>query len=673
MTKNQNSGRVGDSKALPLQPNEKALRTASEQAAHIDTIPAEPIVKIRPLESVSAAVTVKSSPDNRATCKQCLWFSFFFDGTGNNLFADKNVPKHSNVAKLYRVHSANDPVNGIYAMYLQGVGTYFREIGDDGGSALGLGTGSMGQERLDYALKQFDSYLLPHLNRAQASSSASIVEINIAVFGFSRGAALARAFLSMLLEERCKKEKGKWVSKQGQWPIRLRFAGLFDTVASVGLPMSSNTTSKVGVAMSSVEYMMEDRLENYRKTRPEALAFSEDAAPGADPAPGKYDGHAGWGGKMEIDYAVEEVRDFIAAHEIRNSFPVDSISIFQSKKITKPRHFYETVYPGVHSDVGGSYAPGEGARSELRTEGLGLIPLTQMYRHAVSCGVPLLPAISWGVENKEDFEISKDLIACFNHYLKKVGSVATIGTTMNRHMALYYAWRFRSIRLKLAGNTEEATRISKHRNIFAHDEKRIDDEIWRLEKEEARAAKELDSLISRRSSATMNARSGGSIAPQSGVSNEDIQAARERKLSVHHDLLSAKARKLAQPKMDQLQNMLSIYDAQLINDVMAIRRARTKKHIFGDEVEHKNFKNLRPHYKSLIEAYENEFERNKGITDPNIISFFDNYVHDSLAGFAGDATLPSDPRVVYLGGDNKYEYAFHPGNFESHEKAKGTC
>jgi hypothetical protein len=66
---------------------------------------------------------------------------------------------------------------------------------------------------------------------------------------------------------------------------------------------------------------------------------------------------------------------------------------------------------------------------------------------------------------------------------------------------------------------------------------------------------------------------------------------------------------------------------------------------------------LRPHYKAMVEAYVNEFVENKGLTDEAVISFFDHYVHDSLAGFGKDATLPSDPRVVYLGGDEKYQYA----------------
>jgi hypothetical protein len=197
MTKSQNNVQVGDSKAPPLRPDERGLRTASDQAAHVRGDSAEPISKIKLLEGVSATIKAKSLPNKMATCKQSLWFSFFFDGTGNNLYADQGASKHSNVAKLFRAHSANDPVNGIYAMYLQGVGTYFPEIGDDGGSKLGLGTGSMGQERLDYALKKFDSYVEPHLNSAKASKSAAIEEINLAVFGFSRGAALARAFLNI--------------------------------------------------------------------------------------------------------------------------------------------------------------------------------------------------------------------------------------------------------------------------------------------------------------------------------------------------------------------------------------------------------------------------------------------------------------------------------------------
>jgi hypothetical protein len=660
MTKNQSNGQVGDSKAPSLRPDEQGLRTVSDKAAHIQGNSPEPASKIKPLESVAAAAKVKGMPDKSAACKQSLWFSFFFDGTGNNLYADEEIPKHSNVAKLFRVHSANDSVNGIYAIYLQGVGTYFPEIGDDGGSKLGLGTGSMGQERLDHALKQFDNYIKPHLSRANASKFTAIEEINLAFFGFSRGAALARAFLNMFLAQRCANKDGKWLLKSGQWPVRLRFMGLFDTVASVGMPMSSNTTSKVGVLASSVEYMIKDRLTSYIETRPQELAFAEGAVPGADPAPGKYDGHSSWGGQLEIDHAVEEVRHFIAGHEIRNSFPVDSVSVFRSKKITKPVHFYETVYPGVHSDVGGSYAPGEGARSDLRTEKLGLVPLIHMYKYAVKQGVPMLAVMSWTNRNKEDFEISQDLVSCYNYYMKNIGSGSTVGVVFNKHMKLYLAWRFRSIRLKLAGNKEEEGRISIQRDIFSRGQRRIDEEIADLEKAESRLALELDSLISRRAAQTYSREGSSGASP--GVSPEAIKVARDRKQAAHHAVLSAKARKLAQPNMDQLQKMLSMYDRQLIDDVNAIRRACLQKKTTPSSDLPKQIKGLRPHYKNLVEAYEDEFEKNQGLTDQMVISFFDNYVHDSLAAFAGDATLPSDPRVIYLGEDKKYEFAHRPEN-----------
>ncbi len=61
----------------------------------------------------------------------------------------------------------------------------------------------------------------------------------------------------------------------------------------------------------------------------------------------------------------------------------------------------------------------------------------------------------------------------------------------------------------------------------------------------------------------------------------------------------------------------------------------------------------------MIEAYENEFIKGTGLNDERIFRFFEDYVHDSLSGFGKDATLPSDPRVIYVGDDEKLNYAFH--------------
>ena len=66
---------------------------------------------------------------------------------------------------------------------------------------------------------------------------------------------------------------------------------------------------------------------------------------------------------------------------------------------------------------------------------------------------------------------------------------------------------------------------------------------------------------------------------------------------------------------------------------------------------------LRPHYAALVEAYRDEFERGRGLNDAKIIELFDQYVHDSLAGVDVDQTWPSDPRILYVGGDHRLRYA----------------
>ncbi|WP_149136726.1 hypothetical protein [Cupriavidus campinensis] len=43
-----------------------------------------------------------------STCEQKPWFSFFFDGTGNNLELDKPRQKKSNIARLFKGHVADE-------------------------------------------------------------------------------------------------------------------------------------------------------------------------------------------------------------------------------------------------------------------------------------------------------------------------------------------------------------------------------------------------------------------------------------------------------------------------------------------------------------------------------------------------------------------------------------
>lgn len=656
MMKNQDNDQVGDSKSPPLKPQQTALRSGADQANALVAETCPTVQMPSAAAGLAAAASRAATAPPPGSCRQTPWLSFFFDGTGNNLDADVGTAKHSNVAKLYQVHAKDDPVNGIYRIYIPGVGTYFSEVGDDGGGTLGLGSGRLGDARLNWALEQFDQRLSGHLARA-TSPGNEIIEINVAIFGFSRGAALARAFANLMLAKRGVAAKDGWRLKQGNHRLRIRFMGLFDTVASVGLPMSANNVGKIA-AMRGLRHIIATRLSDpdFAATRPASLAFAEEARPGADPAPGTFDGHQDWGGKMAIPEMVEHVRHFIAAHEIRNSFPVDSVSILRNGTVIKPEQFHETVFPGAHSDVGGSYRPGEGGRSSDGRTKLGLIPLHSMYQFAVEHQVPLLGKGQWEDYHRSDFDMSPELLEHYNHYQSRVRGISNLGPLLNAHMALYYAWRFRSIRLKQQGNRDEANKIARVHAQFAAERTVLDKEVAELEQRERAAMRALNGARQRRLN-YIQSNYGNANLDDLPKYDAELNLAQAEHGDRKDDLLSAKARRDALPDMSDFSSMVEMYDARLIADAKSIRSVYTERSALGSAPNSGKRKELRPHYKALIEAYENEFIHNRGLADEKIIAFFDRYVHDSLAGFAKDATLPSDPRVVYLGGDEKYRYA----------------
>jgi len=370
-----------------------------------------------------------------AQCQGQVFVSLFFDGTGNN--KDWNEPglgctqaeanKHSNVARLYDA-CIDKREEGIFAHYIPGVGTPFKEIGDYGGP-LGLGAGFRGANRIHWAilsvLNSVHVYLtqvdmLPdHVMRAVVSGMSydpndpmrklafktwenklakvvadrerKVTRINVAVFGFSRGAAAARAFAHWLFEFLAQKDG---VHRLAGIPIRIHFMGLFDTVAAVGIP---------------------------------------DGIPGAD-------GHGSWGAHMAIHPAIEQCVHFIALHEQRGSFPLE---MARGKQV---------AYPGMHSDVGGGYRPGDQGKAMPDwglSPQLSQIPLIDMHHAALVGGVPLLSHD----EIREDpglaraFHCSPDLIATVNDFYATCG-IAPSATGkpatqafLEAHTHQYLQWR----------------------------------------------------------------------------------------------------------------------------------------------------------------------------------------------------------------------------------------
>ena len=202
---------------------------------------------------------------------------------------------------------------------------------------------------------------------------AIVKTIYVSAFGYSRGATQARAFTNWLLSlcELDAQLRGKSGSRSlGGFEMQFDFLGVFDTVASVGLGNTFGGTRGHG-----------------------AWADSEDS--------------------LRIQPGVRCLH-LVAAHELRRSFPVDSISV----KGVLPDGCQEIVVPGVHSDVGCGYCPTEQGRGTDPNgdDMLSRIPLLMMYRAARMNGVPLKLELA-NSPARLRFALKPEAIAAFNAYI----------------------------------------------------------------------------------------------------------------------------------------------------------------------------------------------------------------------------------------------------------------
>ena len=640
--------------------------TAGADAGLMPLAPAAPAVTA-PARTPPSAVNMRAARDAPPpySCQQTLTLTFFFDGTGNNLDADYWTFEHSNVARLYRAHLLDDDSKGLYSFYLAGIGTLFkdREVNDPGDTLFGKAFGDQGQARLNFAFARLREKVRAAEARA-ANPTNKICWIKVAAFGFSRGAALARAFCRDL-EKMCiqdSKSMTGWRLKNGGHPIGITFLGLFDTVASAGLAPSVNNLERNRYVQALEWTNPALKLARSWLETPELkrLAFGH---PGADPAPGIADGHATWANDMRIGRMVRRCVHMMAAHENRNSFPFDSTLYEASPNSFQfPATTTEMIYPGVHTDVGGGYRPGEGGCRAEKGAQLSLITLRAMHQEAI-VDVPLVPFSAFLEDDKLDYGLDAEgtpqyahMLDLVSHYLASARSVQVPGATyglggqINQHMKLYYAWRFRAVR--------EANK-SANAGIRADQKKRIDDQEKVFKADRAALKKQMQMAGINLSASTANqealrerletARDANlryetPIDPALVLKYEDARRDTEEK-QVAYDRLRARAATAANDS--ELNAAITRYDRMLLEDAKQVIAWQKQD----------PFLKLRPHYTALIDAYRDEFERGQGLTDPKIVELFDDYVHDSLAGFDIDQTWPSDPRILYVGGDRKLRYA----------------
>lgn len=364
-----------------------------------------------------------AKPGPKQNCADVVNISVFFDGTGNNDAVDDVSHKWSNPARLFRsaqyLVDDEDPSN--YAIYVAGVGTPYNGTATDwidrklidfqDGSKPGGGAGAGGTRRIDFGQVSVNDRLRAVLLQSAAKLNLSmapyiekgkpanirglagaleahglITIINLSIFGFSRGAALARAFSNEMLKETTRGKDG--VLRYKGVPIRFNFMGLFDTVASFGVP-SKNVD----------------------------MPFDEK--------------------NLVVPSAVERCVHYVAAHELRFSFPVDLIR--KDGKLMP--NWTEKVYPGVHSDVGGGYRPVEQGISNNYAR----IPMRDMMREAVKSGVRLIDyddLIGFGSQTfTKFFEIKPETLAAYEGYVGAVGQHEIVEQAFTAHMkALYSAW-----------------------------------------------------------------------------------------------------------------------------------------------------------------------------------------------------------------------------------------
>ena len=398
--------------------------------------PSGPSLKAKDFQRMTEAYakSEKASAD-QPSCTKRIWVGLFFDGTSNNMKRDEPEKGHSNIVRLYHTYP-DAPESDYFAYYIPGLGTKFPEISENTETSSGKAYGKGGAARIHWGLIQVlnsahfavngallipddeaksainDVYMLKDAwsvfsNKRQAwfrgkvallkantqNRKPTITHIDVSVFGFSRGAAEARAFCNWLIEC-CEQDSGGLLSLAGM-TLSISFLGLFDTVASVGL---------------------------------------------ADSFPLPVSGHMDWAdGTMRIPQQVARCVHLVAAHEIRASFPLNC----GRDGASYPSGVLEVVYPGAHSNLGGGYAPGEQGRSRQGVPSLlSQIPLRQMYNEARKAGVPLQALEKIPEATSKDFEISETLRADFSDYLKQTGvSAARVEHMLEGHMRYYRRYK----------------------------------------------------------------------------------------------------------------------------------------------------------------------------------------------------------------------------------------
>ena len=363
----------------------------------------------------SATAAADKDPASEPT-KPELVIGVFFDGTGNNMLAQP-PEQHTNVAKLFNMYFP-EKLPQLYKerIYVEGVGT--KAVSDGKGnfkeddSALGLATG-LGDYGAGPRLLQARDELHEILNEYQSFYGLP-EQVTFDVFGFSRGAVLARHFANQvqaglpdLLQPLTREHSPIWPSlrsakagnpaedmspEENLHPrlaaqVRVRFLGLFDSVGSFGTPGDADegfVNPYLGSATAEHVYQVTARdeiRENFPLTRifPGAGSWVEEESFGV---------HSDIGGGY--DNAPERILIAGARDHYRSPYPFD---YYDWQREMKKRAADMSQKFGIDCQVefhtGMPPATADFFEVRRTSNQLALVALKLMYDQALSRGVPL--------------------------------------------------------------------------------------------------------------------------------------------------------------------------------------------------------------------------------------------------------------------------------------------
>lgn len=386
--------------------------------------------------------------------------SLFFDGTGNNktnaestdapkvtgmlLHDNSSYKATSSLSNVARLEKTIKNVDGVLAVlhltpiYIEGVGTTDNKR--DYLLDQGFGSGDTGVKAKNK--KMLDALV----TRIKSIPTDTIIKyIHIDVFGFSRGAATARYFIYSALEDEDTNLK-KQLSSHTINSIVVKFAGLFDTVASYGeanplsLDHSNDTTELHLDAIKNAEKAVhltanEEHRKNFRLTNIKSKGGIEISLPGvhSDIGGGYIDNYNEELEILKIDLPIIVPQDEIVKYEKRfndeKKWLIDS-GWYTEKEITIKTKSY--VYLTTIRDIPYLLK----VKRTMISNQYSYIPLHLMAKHAKE------NALTFDASLESNYPIPEDL----DEINKQVNNVSKIWRSLNtdemkklRHKYLHFS------------------------------------------------------------------------------------------------------------------------------------------------------------------------------------------------------------------------------------------